>query len=261
MKPNSAVFELFEQFVRDLGEKTDLSSEALAEYARSQGSSPVLFYRNPAVQSALSQLRDVPNVERILNWTVRDFIHYFHVFIEQGYRYGVSESQMSWLGRPVLKTPFDLWMYQELVYRTKPEIIIELGVKFGGTASYFANLFDLLGSGMVIGVDIDLSLAADLSHPRISLIEGSSIDPNIVERVCKLAEGKRTIVIADSNHESKHVYAELCSYHHLVNVGSYFIVEDGLQDIMRWNPVPSDGPLVASRRFLGEHENFIADRK
>ena len=120
---------------------------------------------------------------------------------------------------------------------------------------------DIMGQGEVLGVDIDLSNVQDLQHPRITFLEGSSTDPEIVTEVHSRVNGKSAMVIADSDHEFSHVLTELNSYCDLVSVGSYFIVEDGIADLMNWMPVPVEGPLVASTTFLESHSEFESDRE
>ena len=256
------VFSLAERFLQHAIENgaTD-SQEGHADLARELGISPKLLQFNPELHRALSGIEDVSNLSKVLDWTVRDWLNYHYIYIEQGYRYGTPQLQQMWMGRPIIKTPFDCWVYQEIISRVHPEIVLELGVKFGGSTLYFAHLLEIIGVGEVIGVDIDLSNVTDLEHPRIRLIEGSSTASEIVAQVHDLAKGKRTLVIADSDHESSHVLAELEAYHDLVTIGSYFIVEDGLAELMGWNPVPTDGPHTASQIFLRSHPEFEADRE
>ncbi|NTW37277.1 MAG: cephalosporin hydroxylase, partial [Syntrophobacteraceae bacterium] len=157
------------------------------------------------------------------------------------------------------KNPLDCWVYQEIIYRTRPDVLLELGVAFGGSGLYFADLMDSLDHGMVLGVDIDISRAADVQHPRIERLEGSSVAPEVVAEVWKRCAGKRVMVIADSDHRETHVHAELEAYCGLVSEGMYIIVEDTLADVMNAMPVPVGGPLPAVRRFLADHDDFELD--
>jgi len=235
--------------------------EAHAILAKELGLSSKLFQFNPELHQAMNALEDRPNLSKVLDWTIRDWLRYHHIFIEQGYRYGMPHLQQKWMGHTILKTPFDCWVYQEIIHRVRPDVIVELGVKFSGSTLYFAHLLDIIGHGEVIGIDIDLSDATDVEHPRITFIEGSSIAPGIVAQIHKYAQGKGVIVIADSDHEKSHVLKELEAYHDLIPVDSYFIVEDGISDLMGWIPVPTPGAYAATKEFLKSHPEFEPDRE
>src|SRR2546426_2286942 len=120
----------------------------------------------------------------------------------------------SWLGVPCEKCPLDLWIYQELIFRTKPEVIVECGVRYGGSTLYFASILDILKQGEIIGIDITLRnvYAEAKTHSRISLYESSSTDPSIVDIVRKGVLGRRTMVVLDSDHSLAHVRRELELY-------------------------------------------------
>jgi cephalosporin hydroxylase len=162
---------------------------------------------------------------------------------------------MTWFGAPIQKCPMDVWMYQEIIYRTRPEIIIETGVRRGGSVLYLAHLLDLLGEGRVLGVDITLGLAHENArrHPRIQLFEASSTDPAIITLMAAAARGKRTMVILDSDHRSPHVLRELELYAPLVTPGQYLIVEDtnvnGHPVMLEHGP----GPMEALQQYLPQH--------
>jgi cephalosporin hydroxylase len=256
------VFSLAERFLRYAIEKgASDSQQGHADLAAELGISPKLLQFNPELHRALNGTADTSNLSKVLDWTIRDWLNYHHQFIEQGYRYGLPQLQQEWMGRPILKTPFDCWIYQEIIHRVKPDVIVELGVKFGGSALYLANLMDIMGHGELIGVDVDLSNVQDLEHSRITFLEGSSTAQEIVADVHARVGGGRAIVIADSNHERTHVLGELDAYNDLVPKNSYFIVEDGIGELMDWMPVPIDGALAASTEFLASHPEFEADRE
>lgn len=124
------------------------------------------------------------------------------------------------MGRPIIQLPQDMVAMQELIWKLKPDLIIECGIAHGGSIIYYASMMELVGHGEVLGIDLDIrshNREAIESHPmfkRISMIQGSSIDPAIVERVRALAEGKKVIVVLDSNHTHEHVLAELRAYAH-----------------------------------------------
>jgi cephalosporin hydroxylase len=155
----------------------------------------------------------------------------------------------SWAGTPVAKCPLDLWVYQEIIFETKPDILIETGTWQGGSALYFGHLFDLLGSGRVISIDIE---AKDYpKHPRVQYVHGNAADPGIHKRASDaIREGDRAMVILDSDHSAAHVARELKLYAPLVSPGCYLVVED---TNLNGNPVLPDfgpGPREALDEWL-----------
>jgi cephalosporin hydroxylase len=195
----------------------------------------------------------------ILDWSIREWFEYHQQKVHQGSLHGSPQLQQTWMGRVIWKNPLDCWVYQEILYETKPEVIVEIGVAHGGHALYLAHLLDLLGTrrGQVIGIDIDLSRAAGLRHPRVRLIEGNCVDSKTVEQVQRACRKRKTMVIADCDHSKSHVLHELAIYSSLVSVGCYYIVEDGICDVMGWDPVP--GPRAACEEFLEENKHFTND--
>jgi cephalosporin hydroxylase len=204
---------------------------------------------------------DRSNVERLMDMTVRDWLLYHQHYVHQAYRYGDKQMQQQWLGHDILKTPFDCWVYQELIHRVKPDFVIELGVMFGGALRFYASICDLIGHGTVLGIDISLAKVEAIDHPRISLIEGSSASPEIFEQVRERVGDGTALVIADSDHEKSHVLSELRLFSKLVSVGSYYVVEDSLNDVMHWHPVPNEGPQAAAQLFLAETDAFVIDKR
>src|SRR5207253_2669584 len=118
-------------------------------------------------------------------------------------------SHVTWLGRPVWQNVLDLWIMQETIAEIKPALLIETGTNRGGSALFFAHLFDLMGHGQVVTIDVDK--LHDIAHPRITFLIGSSISPLIVERVRTLAASAAgpVMVTLDSDHRQDHVRAEL----------------------------------------------------
>ena len=166
-------------------------------------------------------------------------------------RYGTSEIWMDtvWLGRRALKCPLDLWMYQEIIFRTRPDLIVETGTASGGSALFLASICDLLGHGRVVSIDIEKQ--ARPRHERITYLNGSSLDVNVN------AEG-RTMVILDSDHSKDHVLAELRRFAPLVSPGCYLIVEDTSVGMVL--PEFGPGPAEAVAEFLTEADLFEIDR-
>lgn len=178
----------------------------------------------------------------------------------------------SWLGRPIIQLPEDMVRIQEVIYRVKPDVIIETGVAHGGSLVYYASLCKTMGKGRVIGIDIEIrphNRKAIESHemfPLITLIESNSTDPKTVKRVRDLAKSSETVlVILDSCHTKQHVSDELEAYHDLVTVGSYIVVTDGimkdLHDTPRGKPEWSrDNPAAAAAEFVQEHPEFVIEQ-
>lgn len=232
-----------------------LDYPSVEHVAEAVGYPPKVLLSIPEVRS----LFEPKGIEAYLDWKLSDWLEYHYHVVHQGYRYGAPELQQTWRGVPIIKNPLDCWVYQEIICRTQPDILLELGVAFGGSGLYFADLMESLGRGLVLGVDIDVSRAAGVEHPRIERLEGSSVGDDMVAEVWARCEGKRVMVIADSDHRESHVMAELEAYSGLVGEGMYFIVEDTLADVMKQMPVPVGGPLPAVHRFLAAHGEFELD--
>lgn len=180
----------------------------------------------------------------------------------------------SWMGRPIIQYPQDMVAMQELIWEIKPDLIIETGIAHGGSLIFYASLLELIGDGIVLGIDIDIRVHNKEEiekHPmfkRIKMIQGSSIDPLIVNQVKEFAEGKkRVLVCLDSNHTHDHVLAELEMYSPFVTVGSYIVAFDtivenlpkGLYSQQRpWDI--GNNPMTAVHTFLGKNPNFEIDR-
>lgn len=165
----------------------------------------------------------------------------------------------TWLGAQALKNPLDLWVYQEIVHETRPELIVETGTYRGGSALYLASLCDLMGHGEVVSIDVEPMRADYPSHPRVTYLAGrSSTDPAVVEEVLARAAGRSILIILDSDHSQTHVEAELAAYASLVPVGCYLIVEDSNIGRIRKDLMP--GPLEAVESFLATTDEFEIDR-
>jgi cephalosporin hydroxylase len=166
---------------------------------------------------------------------------------------------LSWFGHPILKCPFDIWTYQELIFDTKPELIIECGTRYGGGALYLASLLDLRGgAGTVLTIDIE-AVDNRPSHPRITYVNGSTLDPAIVDRVRAAATGKRTMVILDSDHSAAQVAGELKIYPEFVTPGCYLIVDDtdiGGHPVL---PEHGPGPTEALDDWYPTQSDFVID--
>ncbi len=168
-------------------------------------------------------------------------------------------TRTTWMGIKTLKCPLDLWAYQEIVSTVKPDVIVETGTAYGGSALFLASVMDVLGKGSIISVDINAQRNQPV-HPRIQYLAGSSTDPVIVERVRKAVGNSETVlVILDSDHKKDHVAKELQAYAPMVTAGSYLIVED---TNLNGNPVApnfGEGPGEAVQAFLKSHKEFETD--
>ena len=237
------------------------SANARQEFCQERGIHPKLLYYNPHIKSLESLFSSRSNIERLMDMTVREWTLYHHHYVHQAYRYGDPAMQQRWLDHDILKSPFDCWIYQELISKIKPDYIIELGIMFGGATHFYASICDLVGHGQVIGVDISLAKVKTVKNDRITLIEGSSSSPEIFETVKEIVDGGSALVIADSDHEKNHCLEELRLYSQLVTVGSYYVVEDTLNDPMHWHPVPNEGPQMAATAFLESTDDFVVDTR
>lgn len=177
----------------------------------------------------------------------------------------------SWLGRPVIQSPNDLMALQELIWATKPELVVETGVAHGGSLIFYASMMQLMGAGEVIGIDIDIrahNRTAIESHPmagRIRLLEGSSTDSTIIHKVQEAARNKRTMVVLDSNHTHAHVLGELRVYAPLVSVGCYCVVLDTVVEDLPQGAFPDrpwdvgNNPKTAVHEYLALDDRFAID--
>jgi cephalosporin hydroxylase len=168
-----------------------------------------------------------------------------------------------WMGTLALKNPLDAWIYQEIIYDVKPDVIIEIGSAWGGSTMYFANLLDILGKGIVISIDIDRTIYK-VKHDRIIAITGNSSSPEVIGKTGDICRRKSVLAIHDGDHHKEQVLKDLRNYCNFVSVNSYFIVEDSIVDLFK----PGDGigqlyegPLKAVEQFVNENPDFVVDRE
>ena len=164
----------------------------------------------------------------------------------------------TWLGVPAMKSVQDLWLHQEVINDLRPGLIVECGVRFGGSTLYYASILDQIGSGTLLGVDIDLSAVDQrvTDHPRVELLEVSS-NASIVAARIRSSRGDRPVfVVLDSNHSRDHVYAELETITPSLRVGDYVIVEDSNINGHPVRPGWGPGPWEAVENFIADHPDI-----
>lgn len=194
------------------------------------------------------------NLDSAFRTTSKDW---FNMSVTHKYSY-----QFDWLGVPIIQMPSDIVLFQEIVWKTRPDLIIETGVARGGSLVFWSSIQSLCGiNGRVIGIDIDVrrharnAISNSSFSDKITLIEGNSISPSIVEEVRKLSASFASImVVLDSNHSRDHVLEEMNLYSNLVTKGNYLLVLDTSVEIMEVNLDrpwgPGDSPGTAVKDFL-----------
>jgi cephalosporin hydroxylase len=177
----------------------------------------------------------------------------------------------TWMGRPLIQLPEDMIRIQEVIWRLRPDVVIETGVAHGGSLVFYASLFAAMGGGRVIGVDVEIrphNRAAIEAHPMapaITLIEGNSVDPKTAAAVqATLNPQDRVLVVLDSNHSRGHVEAELELYAPLVASGSYIVACDGIMASLAGAPRSApdwewNNPVGAVEAFLARHDEFVLE--
>lgn len=209
--------------------------------------------------SAIAQAKDLSLQKKALELVI-DSDKY-------GYAY-----QWTWLGLPMIQLPADIVAVQEVIWKTKPDVIIETGVAWGGSILMYASLMQLYGKGKVIGIDLNLHDHVKdqvMSYPfsqRITLLKGSSTDQSILNKVKSLIKADdKVMIILDSNHTHDHVLDELRNYGPLVTKGQYALISDTIvEDIpvqthrpRPWGP--GNNPKTAVKAYLSEVDRFEVD--
>ncbi len=187
---------------------------------------------------------------------------------QQNYAY-----QWNWLGVPIIQVPADIVAFQEIIWETKPDLIIETGVAWGGSLVFEASILELIGNGEVIGIDVTIPeknrkvISAYAFSRRIHLIEGSSTDEAVFEEVkSRIAPDAKVAVVLDSNHTHDHVLAELRLYGPLVTPGQYLVCADTIVEQIPeqehrprpWGP--GNNPKTALDAYLAETDRFEPDQ-
>ena len=180
----------------------------------------------------------------------------------------------TWLGLPIIQYPQDIIGLQELMWKIKPDLIIETGIARGGSLIFSASILEMIGKGKVIGIDVEIrkqnKIEIQKHHlfKRIIMLEGSSLDEKIVKKVYRLARGKKKILLLlDSFHTHDHVLRELNLYSNLIRKDNYILVFDTIIEDMPKNTFPNrpwgkgNNPKTAVKEFLKINKNFKLDRK
>ena len=173
-----------------------------------------------------------------------------------------DEQSANWLGVYAKKCPLDLWIYQEVMFELRPDLIIECGTCAGGSAYFMASILDIINHGRIITIDID-DYHLKPQHKRIEYLQGSSTSPEITQVVRKKVkeyEDKVIMVVLDSDHKMAHVLQEMQFYSELISLGSYLIVEDTNLNGHPAVPFFGPGPMEAVDEFLKHNNNFIIDK-
>lgn len=193
-------------------------------------------------------------------------------FIEScKYKYSYN---FTWMGRPVIQFPQDIIAMQEIIWKVRPDLIIETGIAHGGSLIFYASMLELIGvKSHVLGVDVEIRKHNRVEiekHPmfkRIRLLEGSSVDNSIVDKVYAFAKNKkRVLVVLDSNHTHEHVLKELQLYSPLVTKGSYLVVFDTIVEDMPEGFFPDrpwgkgNNAKTAVHEFLKTNDRFEIDK-
>jgi len=181
----------------------------------------------------------------------------------------------TWLGRPIIQIPQDIVALQEIIWRVKPELIVETGTAHGGGLVFYASMLEVIGGeGSVLGIELDMrqhNRAEIDRHPmrkRISILDGSSVDEGVARKVHELARGKQGVLVClDSSHTHQHVRRELELYSDLVRQGSYLVVFDTIIEDLPENLFPDrpwgkgNNPKTAVWDFLRTNDRFVIDKE
>ena len=181
----------------------------------------------------------------------------------------------TWMGIPIIQLPADIMATQEVIWKTKPDIIIETGVARGGSVLFMASILEMMGNGQVIGIDIDIrkhnreSIEAHPMSKRVTLIEGGSVDESILKQVrANIPDGARVMVVLDSDHSRDHVLEECRAYGPMVTKDCYMVVADTLVGHLDEKDAPQNrsqvwfkgnDPLTALQDYMLESDRFEID--
>lgn len=191
--------------------------------------------------------------------THTEIIDQFHRLYYDSHLFQGTWQDTYWFGVRTAKCPLDLWIYQEMVFEIRPDVIVETGTAEGGSALYLASICDFLDQGTVVTIDVE-ERPQRPQHERITYLLGSSTSGGVLDQVRRMTDGRRVIVFLDSDHRKDHVLAELRAYSPIVSSGSYLVVEDTNVNGHPVDPEFGPGPMEAVREFLAETDTFVIDK-
>src|SRR6266566_253898 len=229
----------------------------MAEQARCLEIGTMHFTPSAAIR-ALKRATYRPRKKNVL--TEKRIVNEFHKLYFYG-KENTWKNNTFWLSVPVAKCPLDLWIYQEIISETRPDVIIETGTAYGGSALFLASICGLVNYGRVITIDVNEQPGRP-EHERIQYLSGSSTSDAIVANVKALIRANETVmVILDSDHRAVHVRQELDLYSPMVSVDRYLIVEDTNINGHPVMPLYGNGPMEALEQFARNQTNFVIDRQ
>jgi cephalosporin hydroxylase len=192
-----------------------------------------------------------PHIEERMTMTAREWLNY-HFTMQRNFA--------GYLGHTVLKTPFDWIVIGDIIQDTEPDILIEIGSGSGGYTLWIANLLDAMQSKAdIISIDLKDTASKSVHHKRIKWLVGDAIAQETISQVEKLRDGRRGMVLEDSDHKYHTSLALLQAYERFVAIDNYFVVEDTIVEFLDLPPFP--GPLKAVREFMDVHKGkFVIDR-
>ena len=198
----------------------------------------------------------------------KSYYKLYKVFLEKALKKRVAH-QTTWFGEPILQLPQDLMIHQELIFKSKPDFFIEVGVAWSGSLLYYSSIFNVIGGKKVIGIDtyIPDEIKKKIKKfsklkKNIELIKGSSTDPNVFKRIKSIIKGSKKIIIhLDSDHSHANVLNELNKYSKFIGKGSYLICGDTHVEFFKKNPhgknknyFKNNNPMTALKLFLKTKE-------
>jgi cephalosporin hydroxylase len=186
-----------------------------------------------------------------LDMTLREWI--------ERYQREIVFEKVQYRGVLAWKNVLDLWVLQEIIWETGVEVVIEIGVRHGGTTLWLSDVLRNFRGANASVVAIDLERPPVELPANVHFIVGDSIAPETVAQAHTICAGRKAMVIADGNHAADHVLEEMREYAPLIGEGCYFVAEDGIVDVMDWVEY-TPGPAVAAQRFIEETDEFVIDR-
>jgi cephalosporin hydroxylase len=205
----------------------------------------------------------IPSQKETLRGREREVVDNFHKLWWHNQN---TFRENKWLGVQTLQNPMDIWITQEIIVETKPDFIVETGTLYGGSALVWATILHQVNpNGRLITVDIEDHAQEAKELPlwkeKVDFFLGSSVTPEVVGAVRKRVEGKKVMIIFDSNHHKDHVFKELVAYSPFVQVGGYMIVQDtNLNGHPVYRQSSGPGPMEAVEEFLAVNKNFESDQ-